>query len=549
MTVLALLGLLACPGGEPVTPEVLPDFADLVLTGSVHLGPGHGWEELAVLVDEDLVRGTVPVEQATAYVGPDTVQLEAARLTAGFVDAHGHPLGLGTRLATLDLTGAASLAETLERVRAAADGEGWLVGRGWDQNDWPDAPEGGWPSAVLLDEVVPDRPVALTRIDGHAMWLNSAGLKEAGITAATPHPEGGRIHQAGGQPTGILVDNAMGLVERPGIDAAEARRRVESALEALAGVGLTGAHAMGASDREVALYKALDAEGALPVRLWVYVDPDTEAAAQLLATGPVRGERLSFPGIKAYADGALGSRGALLSQDYTDEPGTRGLAVRSQEELADLASRCQSGGVQLAVHAIGDAGVRSALDAWAAGLRSHPQAAGDRFRVEHAQVVDPADVPRFKELGAVASMQPTHCTSDMAWAGARLGPEREAWAYAWHSFREAEVTLAFGSDFPIEDIDPGLGLWAATTRTDLDGQPEGGWHPEQALSLEEAVDAFTWGAASAVGEERRLGQIARGKKADLTLWEVEESGRMRAVATVVGGEVRAFVTPQRDERQ
>lgn len=514
-----------------------PDYADLVLVGSVHLGPGHAWEELAVLVDEGLVRGTVPVEQAGEYVGPDTVQLQATRLTAGLVDAHGHPRGLATSLASLDLRGATSLAETLERVRVAADGQGWLVGRGWDQNDWSDAPQGGWPSAAPLDGVVSDRPVALTRIDGHALWLNSAALKEAGITGDTSAPAGGRILRSQGQPTGILVDNAMGLVHRPRATQAQAREQLVRALDALVAVGLTGAHAMGASDQELALYRALDAEGALPLRLWVYVDPDSEAAAQLLASGPQRGERLSLLGIKAYADGALGSRGALLSADYADEPGTRGLAVRSLEELTELAARCQQGRVQLAVHAIGDAGVRNVLDAWAAGLPEHPQAAGDRVRVEHAQVVDPADVPRFAELGAIASMQPTHCTSDMGWAGDRLGPEREAWAYTWRSFLDAEVPLAFGSDFPIEHPDPGPGLWAATTRTDLDGQPEGGWHPEQRLSLEEAVDAFTWGAAYAAGEEERLGRIAPGMKADLTLWEVEESGRMKAVATVVGGEV------------
>lgn len=451
----------------------------------------------------------------------------AALITPGMVDAHGHPASFGRKLDEIDLTGTVSLAAALDVVRGRLDQPGWLTGRGWDQNDWPGQ---AWPTAADLDAVAGDRPAALRRVDGHAIWVDSAVLRLAGIDATTPDPPGGRIlRDAAGAPTGVLVDNAVDLVKLPDPDAATRRRRIEAALAGIAAEGLTGVHAMGESDADLAIYEALAAEDRLPVRVVVYVPPEGEAAKRLLATGPWTVGRLAVVGVKAYADGALGSRGALLSADYTDEPGHRGTAIVGLEALTDLATRCLAARAQLAVHAIGDAGVKNALDAFTAARAAHPEAADVRLRVEHAQVVHPDDRARFAALGVVASMQPTHATSDGPWAEARLGPDRIAWSYAWRSLADAGAPLAFGSDFPIESLDPGFGLYAATKRRDpTTGWPEGGWRPEEAVTLAAAIAAFSGGANAAAGQP--------AAPADFTVW-TEVDGRYDAIATVVDGRV------------
>jgi predicted amidohydrolase YtcJ len=533
--VIALLALSLGCGGAPEE-VAMPAPAQLVATGALR----PGGRPVAVVVRDGRIDAVLDdVAAAAAHVGPDTVRLDAPVLTAGFVDAHAHPQGLGARLATLDLAGIGTYAATLDAIRAAAaSGEGWVVGRGWDQNDWADAPAGGWPLAADLDAAVGDRPALLRRVDGHAAWASGAALAAAGVDATTPDPPGGRlIRDAAGRPTGVLIDTALDLVAVPEPPEAEQRRRLRAAVQAIAEVGLTGVHAMGASDAELARYEALEAEGALPIRLWVYVDPGTEAAARLAATGPWGEGLVKVLGIKAYADGALGSRGALLSAPYTDEPHGNGLAITTAEALRELAITHTGAGAQLAVHAIGDQGVRNVLDAFAATREAHPERAGVRHRVEHAQVVHPDDIPRFAALGVIASMQPTHATSDMPWAEQRLGPERVRWAYAWRSLASAGAPLAFGSDFPVEEHAPALGLWAAARRTDLSGQPAGGWLPAEALGEDEAIAAFTAGAAYAAHEEARLGEVRVGAAADLTLWAPAADAPWRAVATVVGGRV------------
>jgi len=531
MTSLLLLALLACrpPADAGPAPE-------LVIIGQIHAAPPEPGRRMAVLIAEGRVLDLVGEAEGRARAG-DAPVLEAEQVTPGFVDAHTHPLGLGKKLSELDLTGLDTYAATLEKIASGAAGTGWLSGRGWDQNDWSDPPPGGWPRAADLDALVPDRPVLLRRVDGHAAWVNSAALRLSGIDASTPDPEGGRIlRDADGNPSGVLVDEALSLLHPPEPDRSMLEAWLTRSLAEITAVGLTGVHAMGLDDASLEVCSAFEREGRLPVRIWAYVSPDTEAEARLLQEGPWGEGHLKVVGVKDYADGALGSRGALLSADYADEPGHRGLEVTDPETLATRATRLVEADAQMATHAIGDAGVRHVLDAYAAARRAHPDKAALRLRVEHAQVVHPDDVPRFAALNVIASMQPTHATSDMPWAEARLGPERVRWAYAWRTLSDHGAPLAFGSDFPVEEADPGLGLWAAVHRTDLSGNPPGGWYPEQALTVDEAIAAFTAGAAYAVHEEDRLGSLLPGRPADLTLWRVQD-GRWRATATVVDGKL------------
>ena len=503
-----LLTLLACPA--PVQPE-LPD---LVVKGA--LLPGA--DPMYIAVDEGLI-----VQIASTPLEGESL-LEADVVTPGLVDAHCHPAGLGRAMAELRLQDVTSFEDAKERIREAADGEGWLTGRGWDQNDWPDHP--GFPTAGELDLLVPDRPAALRRVDGHAVWLNSLALEEAGITRDTPAPEGGRILD------GVLVDAAMDLVKVPETPEPVRRARLEAALAEIRSTGLIGVHAMGVGDETLGLYESMD----MPLRVWVYLSPDSQAAARLKREGPWEKGRVKVVGVKAFADGALGSRGALLTEDYSDEPGHRGLSMASVEDLEGWATALLSVDAQLAVHAIGDKGVRNALDAFAGARKAHPDKTLP-LRVEHAQVVHPEDIPRFSELGVVASMQPTHATSDMPWAEDRLGPERVSWAYAWRTLLDAGVPLAFGSDFPVEEPSPSFGMWSAMYRND-EGLPPAGWQPAQKLDFATTVGLFSEGAYDALGVDG--GTIRVGAPADLTLWSAREEHMglwFEAVASLLDGEV------------
>jgi predicted amidohydrolase YtcJ len=476
------------------------------------------------------------------------IYLKGRAVTPGLVDSHAHLLGLGATLEEIALRGAksASVVASLTAAGAAKEpGASWILGSGWDQNLWspPD-----FPSRRELDAVIRDRPVVLRRVDGHAVWVNSRALDVAGISAKTPDPTGGRIVRDGrGAPTGVLVDRAMDLVERkiPEPSTEVARRRILKAAHVALEAGITAVHEMGISETTAEIYRNLADEGTLPIRVYGFLRA-TPAILQGLGSRLVEIDRdgtqfFLLRGIKLFADGALGSRGAALLAPYSDDPKNSGIWINQAESLARAAEQTAAAGWQLAVHAIGDAANRAVLDAFEHALVRYPDR-DLRFRVEHAQVLTAGDIPRFGKLGVIASVQFTHCTSDMSWAEQRLGPERIRYAYAWRSLLSAGAHLAGGSDFPVEEVGPLRGVYAAITRQDRDGRPPGGWQPEQRLMLEEALRAFTSAGAYAAFVERSRGALRPGWVADITVYDrplVADSSLLATQVdmTVVGGDV------------
>ncbi len=450
----------------------------------------------------------------------------------------------------MDLRGAGSVEEVVARLRAKAPPSGWITGRGWDQNLWPG---GAMPTHEPLSAAFGDRPVWLRRVDGHAGWGNAAVLRQAGIGPSTRPPAGGEIlRDEAGTPTGVLVDAAMELVQPPAPSREDRARWLRAALGRLAELGLTGVHDMGVGPEDDALYRELararasDGAPALSARIHGYAHADwfeRELVGERAPDRPREDTRYALVGAKIYADGALGSRGAYLLRPYSDRPGHRGLLQRKPRALAALATRAFARSWQLATHAIGDGAIRATLDAYEAGLQRHRDPAL-RPRIEHCQIVDPADVPRFSHAGIIASMQPTHATSDMPWVPARIGAARLPGAYAWRRFLASGVHLCFGSDFPVELPDVTHGLYAAVTRQDAQGQPPGGWLPDQRLRLTEALRAFSAEPAYAVGREGHLGMLRPGAAADLTCFARDLTAlpapKLRdaaILATVVGGHV------------
>lgn len=450
--------------------------------------------------------------------GAERVDLGGGHVLPGLIDAHGHLLNLGFALLSADLVGADSKDEVLARLRAfeARLPEGaWLTGRGWDQNRWPGAQ---FPTAADLDAAFPERPVWLRRIDGHAGWANSAAMALAGRDLAGDwQPDGGRIlRDDHGQATGVFIDAAMALVggAEPAPDEATRLRALELALAEASRLGLTGVHDAGVSLDTLHLLRRLADQDRLPLRVYAMADGDAEALDWLCREGRYRhpGGRLQMRSVKLYMDGALGSRGAALLRDYSDEAGNRGLLVTPRERIEAAIAKAARCGIQANTHAIGDRANRLVLDAYARVLDGDDGAA--RFRIEHAQVVSGQDIARFAALGVIASMQPIHATSDMPWAQARIGRQRLEGAYAWQRLAGAGARLAFGSDFPVEPVNPWFGLYAAITRQDADGQPPGGWLPDQRIDLATALRGFTIDAAFAGFAEDEVGALAPGMRAD-----------------------------------
>ncbi|QNK01016.1 amidohydrolase [Dyella telluris] len=456
------------------------------------------------------------------YPGAVIDDARGATVIPGLIDAHGHMLGLGMTHIQVNLLGSASRAEAVSRLKAAAatlPKGAWLIGYGWDQNRWPDRQ---FPTAADLDAVFPDRPVYLDRVDGHAAWVNTAAMKHA--TRALDgdwQPDGGRIVRAGKKASGVLIDGAKALVEKavPPLTREQTREAYKAAFADAVAAGLTGVHDPGVSLQDFKVLQEMAAAGEIPLRLYEMADGNHEALDWLCSQDGHWADasgRLQMRTVKLYMDGALGSRGAALLADYSDDHGNRGIFVTSPEAYRTAVEKAYRCHVQVATHAIGDRGNRQVLDTYQAVLGDHADS-DHRWRVEHAQIVAPDDIPRFASLHLIASMQPTHATSDMPWAEQRLGAERLKGAYAWQHFIQEKVPLAFGSDFPVEQVNPMLGLYAAVTRQDLKGQPPGGWLPDQRVSRIQALAGFTRGGAYASFMEDQVGALKPGMRADFVV--------------------------------
>ncbi|MFZ5609363.1 MAG: amidohydrolase [Pseudomonadota bacterium] len=512
---------------------------------------GYGFQEGvlsrfdSLLVRDGHVAAAGPAAVITPYAeGVARYDAKGAVVLPGLIDAHGHVFGLGFQALQIDLADTGSLDVALDRIRASArDGKGWLMGRGWNQVVWG---LGRFPTAKELDGATRHRPAYFARVDGHAAWVNSRALEVAGITRATPDPQGGRIERDdSGAPTGVLVDAAMALVadKIPPPSMADNRAALAAALRAIAAVGLTGVHDAGVTPAQWAVYQEFAADGRLTARIYGMIAGAGAAFDALAAGGPIVAmakDRLALRAVKLYADGALGSRGAALLAPYSDDAGNRGLLFHDDVALRNQMARALSRGFQVNVHAIGDAANRQVLDAFAVLLRHDGRDL--RHRIEHAQVVAPEDMPRFAALEVIASMQPVHATSDKNMAQDRLGPQRIKGAYAWRSLLAAGARLAAGSDFPVEPANPFYGIHAAVTRRDRAGVPPEGWYKDEALTVAEALKAFTLDAAFAGFAEDRLGSLEPGKWADFILIDrdifaidPEDIWKTKVLETWVGG--------------
>ena len=466
-------------------------------------------------------------------------------LLPGFIDAHGHVMDLGFRQGELDLSSTRSLAEAQAKIRAYAAANPdrkWIVGGGWNQEVWG---LGRFPTAADLDAAVGDRPVLLSRADGHAGWANTAAMREAGVTRTSVSPPGGRIETSAGAPSGVFVDAAQALVGKA-VPQPLPKERDAAFLKAQAvlhGFGITATADMGTTVDDWMTYRRMADRGALRVRVMSY-GSGIEDTVRIGGTGPtpwLYGDRLKLVGVKFYGDGALGSRGAWLKAPYADAARETGLGFQTDTALRNLMSRAAMDGYQVAVHAIGD---RANAQVLGAVEELGDTYKGDRrWRIEHAQIVDPADIPRFGKLSVIASMQPVHQTSDRTMAEARLGLARLTGAYAWRSMLASNSRLAFGSDYPVESPDPWAGWAAAYTRQGTDGQPFGGWQPQELITREQAWRAFTTDAAYAGFAEKQFGSLQVGQRADFIIVDrdpmLSSSAELRATKvqeTWLGGE-------------
>lgn len=469
-------------------------------------------------------------------------------MLSGLIDAHGHVMGLGFQQMNVDLSGTQSLNAALQRVEEYASDYpdlNWIQGRGWNHTHWE---IGRFPTAEELDRVESERPVWLSRVDGHAAWANSKAMEIAGITAETEDPEGGKIiRDETGEPTGVFIDGAMSLVEAEIPESTDEERKIalEKALQQMRSHGLTGVHDAGVSIDTWKLYKKFADQEKLTTRIYAMISGAGATFDSLSQKGPVESyadDMLALRSVKLYADGALGSRGAAMIEPYSDDPGNRGLLFLTEEELTQKVLKTASKGYQTNVHAIGDRANQVVLNAFE-NVRDSLGDQNLRHRIEHAQIADLDDIPRFKELEIIASMQPTHATSDMNMAGDRVGAERIKGAYAWQTFLGQGTVVASGSDFPVEHVSPFYGLYSAITRQDHKGNPEGGWYPSESMSRKQAFRSFTLDAAYAAHQEDILGSLEPGKWADFILidrdiFEVPESEIWQAevLETWVAGE-------------
>ncbi len=543
----ALLAALAAGAAPP---------ALLLEGGTIHTGnPAQPRAEAVLAIGTRIAYvGDAATARERAPAGTRIVDLAGRMALPGLTDSHAHLEGIGWRKLGFDLTGVESLAALQHRLaeRAASDASPWIVGSNWIESKWQPA---AFPSRADLDVVVRDRPVYLDRVDGHAAVVNSKALEIAGITRDTPDPPGGQILRDGatGEPTGMLVDNARDLAWRhvPPRSDEELARALETGAAHYVSLGWTQLHEAGTNWNEIEQLCRLYAAGRVKLRIYAAILGPSQDAERLLAAGRDYRScdpRLTVRMIKLFADGALGSRGAALEAPYSDAPDNRGLYVTPPEEIQRIAIAGLRRGIQVETHAIGDRGNRVVLDQYEQAFAAVPPAerhvAEPRFRIEHAQVVADADVPRFAKLGVIASMQTSHAISDMLFAPARLGPERIGGAYAWRKVLDAGGRIAGGTDAPVEAGDPRVEFYAAITRRTLEGFAGPDWGLDQRLTRDEALAILTTGGAYAAFEERERGTIEAGKLADFSVYasdwmEVPEAEipRSQPVMTVIGGEV------------
>ncbi len=533
------MAALAAPRAFGEEPTVL------IAGGTIYPGGSDLRTVEALLVRGDRIAFVGGLADARSRApGAKVIDLDGGTAFPGFVDCHAHLTEIGLREMRLDLTGVGSVAELKSRLRvwAAAHPTGAIVGGGWIETHWP---ERRFPTRADLDPVVADRPVYLQRADGHALVANGAALRLAGITGSTAVPAGGQILlDAKGEPTGLLVDNAMALIDanRPPPTPAERREAMIRAGKLYASRGWTGVHSMSVSQGDLDIVRALAASGDIPLRLDNYMD--VASAAEVFHTGPSVDPtgRIRLRGIKLYADGALGSRGAALLAPYSDRPGWTGSIVTPKDAMVGYMRQAKAARCQVAVHAIGDLGNRNALDAMAEVLGAGRT--DRRWRIEHAQILSPPDLPRFAAMGVTASMQPSHAIGDLYFAPARLGPERLKGAYAWKSLLQSGALVCGGSDAPVEKGDPRIEYYAAAYRHALDGFAGPEWEVDQALSRLQALRLFTASAARAIGRDSELGILSIGAKADVTAFSKDitkvqpsEILGVKPVLTMVGGKV------------
>ncbi|HBZ39123.1 MAG TPA: amidohydrolase [Balneola sp.] len=465
---------------------------------------------------------TSNVSLAEKYSNSIVIDGNGKTLLPGLIDAHGHVMGLGFQQLNVDLMGISSLEATLDTLKSYAEANPdleWIQGRGWNQTLWE---ENEFPTAADIDKVISDRPVWLSRVDGHAGWGNTMALQMAGLSKDTPDPQGGKIIRDGsGKATGVFIDAAQGFVESeiPAPTEKEQKLALEKAYDQMAKMGITSVHDAGVGVKAWELYKEFADQGKAKTRIYGMISGSGGTFDELSKNGPIKSyanDMLALRSVKLYSDGALGSRGAAMLQPYSDDPGNVGLLFMEQEEMDASVSKVVGKGFQANIHAIGDAGNRQVLDALEKAQNEHGDQ-GLRNRVEHAQIVSLTDIPRFKELDIIASMQPTHATSDKNMAEDRVGPQRIKGGYAWKTFLEQGTVVAAGSDFPVEHSNPFFGLYSAVTRMDHSGNPEGGWYPNESLTRQEALRAFTIDAAYAAHQEDVLGSVEAGKWADFIL--------------------------------
>jgi predicted amidohydrolase YtcJ len=540
----------------PLQSRVAP--ADIVFkNGNIYTANDKVPQAQAIAVKADRIVFVGTNADAQTYVGPNTrvVDLHGNTVLPGFTDSHQHLSGVGQREMTLNLEGTTSLEDLLAKVKARVDqakpGE-WVTGRGWIETHWQPPV---FPTRWDLDKVAPDNPVILGRADGHGAVANSAALKLAGVDKSTPNPFGGEISKdkQSGEPNGMLLDAAQGLIRRkvPPTTAADAERAVELGVKRDISLGWTQIQDAGGSYDDVNIFKKLYAAGTIKLRIYKAVYGPGPNATRLLNEGPTIGafeNRFTLRTIKVVSDGALGSRGAALLGPYTDAPDTSGFLTVKAEELRPMLIDALRKGIQVETHAIGDRANRFILDEYERALTAVPpgerKIAEPRWRVEHAQIVNPADIPRFAKLGIIPSMQPSHAIGDLFFAPSRLGFERLSGAYAWETFIKSGVVVPGGSDAPVERGEPMIEFYAAVARKDPKGFSGEGWHPEEAVTREQALKMFTLWPAYAAFEEKLRGSIEASKLADLTILSVDimkipelDILKTRCVMTVINGEI------------